>query len=59
MLFRSRYYNQFLAEGAAPLVARFSEVSTFARGKRVRISAGAGYAVTNFERAKIRSLTLL
>ena len=36
-----RYYNQFLAEGAAPLVARFSEVSTFARGKRVRISAGA------------------
>ena len=26
---------------------------------RLRISAGAGYAVTNFERAKIRSLTLL
>lgn len=35
-----RYYNQFLAEGAAPVVARFSEVSTFARGKRVRVSTG-------------------
>jgi BirA family biotin operon repressor/biotin-[acetyl-CoA-carboxylase] ligase len=35
-----RYYNQFLAEGAAPLVARFCEVSTFARGKRVRVAAG-------------------
>jgi BirA family biotin operon repressor/biotin-[acetyl-CoA-carboxylase] ligase len=34
-----RYYNQFLAEGAGPIVARFSEVSTYARGKRVRISA--------------------
>lgn len=32
------YYNHFLAEGAEPVVARFSEVSSFARGKRVRIS---------------------
>ena len=32
------YYNQFLGEGPAPIVARFSEVSSFARGKRVRIS---------------------
>jgi BirA family biotin operon repressor/biotin-[acetyl-CoA-carboxylase] ligase len=34
-----RQYNQFLAEGAAPLVERFTEVSSYARGKRVRISA--------------------
>ena len=34
-----RYYNQFLAEGAGAIVSRFSEVSTYARGKRVRISA--------------------
>jgi BirA family biotin operon repressor/biotin-[acetyl-CoA-carboxylase] ligase len=32
------YYNQFLGEGPAPIVTRFSEVSSFARGKRVRIS---------------------
>lgn len=32
------YYNQFLAEGPAPIVTRFNEVSSFARGKRVRIS---------------------
>jgi BirA family transcriptional regulator, biotin operon repressor / biotin---[acetyl-CoA-carboxylase] ligase len=32
------YYNQFLAEGPSPIVARFSEVSSYARGKRVRIS---------------------
>jgi len=32
------YYNRFLAEGAEPVVARFSEVSSFARGKRVRIA---------------------
>jgi BirA family biotin operon repressor/biotin-[acetyl-CoA-carboxylase] ligase len=35
------YYNQFLAEGPAPIVARFNEVSSFARGKRVRISTPA------------------
>jgi BirA family biotin operon repressor/biotin-[acetyl-CoA-carboxylase] ligase len=33
-----RYYNQFLAEGAAAILARFSEVSSYARGKRVRIA---------------------
>jgi len=32
------YYNQFLAEGAAPILTRFAEVSSYARGKRVRIS---------------------
>lgn len=34
-----RYYNQFLNEGSAPLIARFSEVSSYARGKRVRVAA--------------------
>jgi BirA family transcriptional regulator, biotin operon repressor / biotin---[acetyl-CoA-carboxylase] ligase len=33
-----RSYNRFLAEGAKPILDRFSEVSSFARGKRVRIS---------------------
>jgi BirA family biotin operon repressor/biotin-[acetyl-CoA-carboxylase] ligase len=33
-----RYYNQFLAEGAAPIVKRFAEVSSYFRGKRVRIT---------------------
>jgi len=33
-----RYYNQFLAEGAEPILARFAKVSSYARGKRVRIS---------------------
>ncbi len=33
-----RYYNQFLAEGSGPILSRFAEVSTYARGKRVRIS---------------------
>jgi BirA family biotin operon repressor/biotin-[acetyl-CoA-carboxylase] ligase len=32
------YYNLFLAEGPEPIVTRFNEVSSFARGKRVRIS---------------------
>jgi BirA family biotin operon repressor/biotin-[acetyl-CoA-carboxylase] ligase len=32
------YYNRFLSEGAEAIVARFSEVSSFARGKRVRIA---------------------
>jgi BirA family transcriptional regulator, biotin operon repressor / biotin---[acetyl-CoA-carboxylase] ligase len=32
------YYNRFLAEGPEPIVARFTEVSSYARGKRVRIS---------------------
>jgi len=34
-----RYYNLFLAQGGAPLIARFAEVSSYARGKRVRIAA--------------------
>lgn len=35
-----RYYNQLLAEGGAPVVARFAGVSSYAEGKRVRISHG-------------------
>jgi BirA family biotin operon repressor/biotin-[acetyl-CoA-carboxylase] ligase len=31
------YYNRFVDEGPGAIVARFSEVSSFARGKRVRI----------------------
>jgi len=33
-----RYYNQYLAEGAAPILRRFAEVSTYSQGKRVRIT---------------------
>jgi BirA family biotin operon repressor/biotin-[acetyl-CoA-carboxylase] ligase len=33
-----RYYNQFLTEGPRPILNRFAEVSSYARGKRVRIS---------------------
>lgn len=33
------YYNRLLAEGAAPLVARFAKVSTYARDKHVRVVA--------------------
>ena len=32
------YYNRFLIEGAESIIKRFCEVSSFARGKRVRIS---------------------
>jgi BirA family transcriptional regulator, biotin operon repressor / biotin---[acetyl-CoA-carboxylase] ligase len=35
------YYNLFLKEGAEAIVARFSECSSYARGKRVRIEAGS------------------
>jgi BirA family transcriptional regulator, biotin operon repressor / biotin---[acetyl-CoA-carboxylase] ligase len=34
------YYNRFLAEGAEPILARFAELSSYARGKRVRINTG-------------------
>ena len=34
------YYNRFVAEGPAPILARFTEVSSYARGKRVRIATG-------------------
>ena len=33
-----RYYNQFLAEGAAPILRRFAEVSSYFKGKHVRIT---------------------
>jgi len=36
------YYNLFLTEGPAPIVKRFNEVSSFARGKRVRITTPLG-----------------
>jgi BirA family biotin operon repressor/biotin-[acetyl-CoA-carboxylase] ligase len=36
------YYNRFLSDGAGPIVALFSEVSSFARGKRVRIATTTG-----------------
>lgn len=35
------YYNRFLIEGARPILARFAEVSSYARGKRVRINTGS------------------
>ncbi len=42
-----RYYNQFLTEGPEPILARFAEVSSFARGKRVRVSTpGESYVGT-------------
>src|SRR5580658_7989993 len=33
-----RYYNQFLGEGATPILRRFAEVSSYCQGKRVRIT---------------------
>ena len=33
------YYNRFLNEGPEGIVARVSQVSSFARGKRVRIES--------------------
>jgi len=33
-----RYYNQFLAQGSAPILRRFAEVSSYFQGKRVRIT---------------------
>jgi BirA family transcriptional regulator, biotin operon repressor / biotin---[acetyl-CoA-carboxylase] ligase len=33
-----RYYNQFLAEGPQPIVRRFAEVSSYFKGKRVRVT---------------------
>jgi BirA family biotin operon repressor/biotin-[acetyl-CoA-carboxylase] ligase len=32
------YYNRFLSDGPEAIVARFSEVSSYAHGKRVRIA---------------------
>lgn len=36
------YYNQFLDDGPEWIVARFSEVSSYARGKRVRVETTTG-----------------
>lgn len=33
-----RYYNQLLAEGASPILRRFAQVSSYFKGKRVRIT---------------------
>ena len=33
-----RYYNQFLADGAAPILRRFAEVSSYFKGKHVRVT---------------------
>ena len=35
------YYNRFVSEGAEAIVARFSEVSSYAQGKRVRIETAS------------------
>jgi BirA family biotin operon repressor/biotin-[acetyl-CoA-carboxylase] ligase len=34
------YYNQLQNSGAAPIIARFNEVSSFANGRKVRVSVG-------------------
>ena len=36
-----RYYNQFLADGATPILRRFAEVSTYFKGKHVRITTAS------------------
>jgi BirA family transcriptional regulator, biotin operon repressor / biotin---[acetyl-CoA-carboxylase] ligase len=36
-----RYYNQFLESGPAPILRRFSEVSSYSQGKRVQITTNA------------------
>jgi BirA family biotin operon repressor/biotin-[acetyl-CoA-carboxylase] ligase len=35
-----RYYNRLVEEGPAPVLARFAEVSSYARGKPVRVDTG-------------------
>lgn len=34
------YYNQLLHEGSGPIIQRFSEVSSYAKGKRIRVANG-------------------
>jgi BirA family biotin operon repressor/biotin-[acetyl-CoA-carboxylase] ligase len=34
----NRYYNQFLTEGSVPILRRFAEVSSYFKGKHVRIT---------------------
>jgi BirA family biotin operon repressor/biotin-[acetyl-CoA-carboxylase] ligase len=36
------YYNLFITEGPEAIVARFSEVSSYARGKRIRVVTATG-----------------
>lgn len=36
------HYNRLVSEGAAPILARFAEVSSFARDRRVRVSTPRG-----------------
>jgi BirA family biotin operon repressor/biotin-[acetyl-CoA-carboxylase] ligase len=36
-----RYYNLFLSSGAAPILRRFAEVSSYFQGKRVRITTAS------------------
>ena len=43
------YYNRFISEGAESIVARFTEVSSYARGKRVRIATTTGTYVGTTE----------
>jgi BirA family transcriptional regulator, biotin operon repressor / biotin---[acetyl-CoA-carboxylase] ligase len=38
------YYNLFLEHGAAGIVERFEEISSYARGRRVRVTEGADIA---------------
>jgi biotin-(acetyl-CoA carboxylase) ligase len=33
-----RYYNQFITEGARPILRRFAQVSSYFEGKRVRVT---------------------
>ncbi len=41
------YYNRFLSDGPEAIVSRFCEVSSYARGKRVRVTAlGESYTGT-------------
>ncbi|MEK7214689.1 MAG: biotin--[acetyl-CoA-carboxylase] ligase, partial [Chloroflexota bacterium] len=37
-----RYYNRLVQEGPAPILARFTEVSSYVRNKRVRVDTGRG-----------------
>ena len=37
-----RYYNEFLEKGPSPVLRRFSEVSSYFQGKRVRITTSSG-----------------
>jgi len=40
-----RYYDILQEQGAAPIVARFGEISSYARGKRVRVADGPSVLV--------------